>query len=205
MAHRALTVQCQAKVYGLVTITGLSGSMNHDPACNDNEVTLTGDPLFSDQNAITNLSEVVNNVGVPGYIAPYWSHVPEGTDPSGSLVVDGYNNEGNCRPADFTIEWDDSYCECAPSTTCAATNRTGSGYTLNVTLDVGDCTGPLTDIVWSPAPTSGQGTTTAVYSGCHYNQIYSGEVTSTDDNGCNASAEFSFLLQPGSNPPSCQR
>lgn len=95
-------------------------------------------------------------------------------------------------------------CSCTPKVNTAFTNKTASGYKGVLSLEAGECGGSLSNIEWSPAPTSGQGTATAVYENCDYNTTYQAVVTSTDSNGCLAMLNFSFSQMPGSYPPSCQ-
>jgi hypothetical protein len=98
-------------------------------------------------------------------------------------------------------------CTCAPVVTASASDQTDDGFTLNVAVAAGDCDGPLVDIIWSPPPTSGQNSATAVYENCAYGTTYEGGVSAADDSTCAGSANFSFTLlppqPPGPGDPSC--
>lgn len=131
-------------------------------------------------------------------------------DPTGSWTISCMKGAAHgtdpARPyAHFSVTVTDPsvVCDCTPVVSCAATDKASGGYKLNVKLDIGDCNGPMTNIVWAPLPDSGQGTDTAVYNNRSYNTIYNGSVSASCASNCVALADFGFRLGPGPNSPSC--
>jgi hypothetical protein len=211
MIHRVLHVQCQAHGYGKAAIQGLSGSLDHDPACNDNAISLSGDPLFPDFHYVDNIQIIVQNPTDPNHIGPYWDGMPNNSDNGntiGYIVVDGGGGDlPYCRPADFTIEWDALECTCTPVLSVTPSNQSASSYTLTVSAAGGDCASSPLNPIWTPAPDSGQGTASAVYTGLAYNMVHQIGFAAIDSAGCTGTASVDFEIDgpdiPGPNPPSC--
>jgi hypothetical protein len=95
-------------------------------------------------------------------------------------------------------------CTCKAVVTPFPKPQTGSDYNLELSLAPGDCAGPLSNIVWTPSPNSGQGSDKATYNGLKRDTCYDFTVTGTDTDGCGADVDLSFQLPAvGVGEPPC--
>jgi hypothetical protein len=95
-------------------------------------------------------------------------------------------------------------CTCKAVVTAFPKLQTGSDYNLELTLAPGDCAGPLSNIVWTPSPNSGQGSDKATYNGLKRGTVYEISVSATDGEDCETDVSLSFQLPPlGVCNPSC--
>ena len=96
------------------------------------------------------------------------------------------------------------HCDCKAVVTPFPKPQTGSDYNLELSLAPGDCAGPLSNIVWTPSPNSGQGSDKATYNGLKRDTCYDFTVTGTDTDGCGADVDLSFQLPAvGVGEPPC--